>query len=105
MRGGGPAAGAADAVMYVDVHQTFSVVHARPRRAPQSGAAPVEPSWTAGHQRVGELVQMHRLHQRLSISSLAAKVQLSAEALARIERGEETPTMDILERILSLIHI
>jgi transcriptional regulator with XRE-family HTH domain len=50
-------------------------------------------------------MQMHRLNRRLSISALADKVDLSAHALSRIERGEETPTADILERIRRTLQV
>ena len=93
-------------VMYIEVRPTFSVVSARSHRPPHSGSAiATEPSWGSNHHRVGELVQMHRLNQRLSISALAERVNLSAQALARIERGEETPTLDILERIRRTLQV
>lgn len=91
--------------MYVEVHQTFDIVNSRPRPSPHNSTLAAEPSWAVDPRRVGELMQMHRLNRRLSISALADKVDLSAHALSRIERGEETPTADILERIRRTLQV
>lgn len=91
--------------MYVRVTQTFHIASPSPRNELTKNIGAHKPDQKQKRCGLGEFVQVHRLQQRLTVSALAEKVQISVLALARIERGDEVPSHDILERLRRILHI
>jgi len=52
-----------------------------------------------------ESLKAERLRQNLSFNSLAAKAGVDRTMLSRMEKGERTPTIDVLLRIAEALGI
>jgi len=54
---------------------------------------------TAARQRIGRILKDQRVSRPLTLQQLAAKTQVSASHLGRIERGERFPSAHVLKRM------
>jgi transcriptional regulator with XRE-family HTH domain len=56
-------------------------------------------------QKIGKKMREIRLKLGLKQSDVAKKAEISANYYARIERDEENPTIETLERILKVLKV
>jgi ribosome-binding protein aMBF1 (putative translation factor) len=105
-------------IMYVPITQAWATVHqsatapdgrddhggrartTSPTSAPATrSSAPPE----GDDKAVGERLQHERIRLRWSLDMLAERTQLSPALLASIERGEERPPPNVVQRIFHVI--
>ena len=56
-------------------------------------------------QKIGKKLKENRLKLGLKQSEVATKAEISVNYYARIERDEENPTIETLERILKVLKV
>ena len=60
---------------------------------------------TKGHQKSGQKLREIRERKNLSQKDVADLAKMSVTYYAGIERGEENPTVAVLEQICKVLHI
>jgi ribosome-binding protein aMBF1 (putative translation factor) len=79
---------------YVSVRQTWRIC-SDAKVASFSSTSPSPSSTAPFHERV----QVARMRRLLSVCELAERAGVSEELLVRVERGEATPSEDVMRKI------
>jgi len=91
--------------MYVSVHPTWTLVEPTHRRQRDAAAAAMRaPADASPGPAFGARMQELRIHGRVTFAQLAASLtDVTPPQLARWERGAETPSGEMAQRILYVL--
>ncbi len=64
---------------------------------------PLFPQTKRRAEALGERLRLARLRRRMSLSDLAARVDVTRATLARLERGELSTSLGVLARVLGVL--
>lgn len=64
---------------------------------------PLFPQTQRRAEALGERLRLARLRRRMSLSELAARVDVTRSTLSRLERGELSTSLGVLARVLGVL--
>jgi transcriptional regulator with XRE-family HTH domain len=64
---------------------------------------PLFPQTERRAEALGERLRLARLRRRISLTDLAARVDVSRATLSRLEKGELTTSLGVLARVLGVL--
>ena len=66
---------------------------------------PLFPQTQRRAEALGERLRLARLRRRMSLTDLAARVDVTRHTLSRLEHGNLSTSVGILARVLSVLHL